>query len=279
MGGFIMKTFIGCVSILATIGLTGCALVPDMPPDLALPMKEIVLNSACELQRTLKTFDVPQFARFKARKWLITVALSPKTDTDITPAIGGTRKVPPVTNVARFITWAINSPGIQLDVKGERSGSVAFNFKSAELIDDKKLPCDFAQPSYHSLAQYLGIHEWLVRAVDAMYMTGSAEIDKPTYNTDITIKFSGNGSYTYTFPKGTNLASLSGSYSVDEQLNITFAPLNATPAFTVVTLPLNGKGFPNRGTVPLSTGVENAQVRTDLIQIEQALRKLPQSNN
>jgi hypothetical protein len=117
----------------------------------------------------------------------------------------------------------------------------------------------------------------MVRAVDAMYAAGTAEIDKPTYNTDITIKFAGNGSYTYTFPGGTNLAALSGSYTVDEQLNITFAPLSATPAFTVVTLPVNGKGFQNRAILQPTTSVENAQVRTDLIQIEQALRKLPQS--
>jgi hypothetical protein len=153
---------------------------------------------------------------------------------------------------------------------------VGFVFKSAGLIEDNALPCEYASPSYHVLAQYLGIREWLGRSVDAMYVTGTAELDKPTYDSDITIKFSANGSYTYTFPAGTDLASLSGSYSVDEQLNITFAPLNTTPPFTVVTLPRGGKGFEPNSAAPISTtAVENAQVRTDLIRIEQSIRKLP----
>ena len=150
-------------------------------------------------------------------------------------------RVPTELSATRVTTWALNSPGLQLDVKTERSGSVGFDFKSGELIDDKTLPCDYASFSYHALAQHLGIREWLGRSVDAMYVTGTAVLDKPVYDSDITIKFSANGSYSYVFPHGSDLASLAGSYTVDEQLNITFAPLNITPAFTVVTLPQGGK--------------------------------------
>jgi hypothetical protein len=178
-----MKTFSSCVKVLAVSGLGGCAIVPDMPPDIALPMKEILLNAACELQDTLRTFDVPQFERFKARKWLITVALNPKTDTSLTPSAGLTRKVPPASNVARFITWAINSPGLQLDVKGQRSGGVAFTFKSPNLIDDKSLPCDFKNPSYHSLAQHLGIREWFERLMPCMPQALLRSTSRPTTRT------------------------------------------------------------------------------------------------
>ena len=257
---------------------TACSIVPDLPPDLTFPMKEILLHTACELQVALRTFDTPQFKRFNARKWLITVALNPKTDADITPALGLTRKVPIVANAARVTSWALNSPGLQFDMKTERSGGMGFVFKSPGLIGDNTLPCDSTSPSYHALTQHLNIREWLGRSVDAMYVTGTAELDKPTYDSDVTIKFSANGSYTYTFPHGTDLASLSGSYTVDEQLNITFAPLNTTPPFTVVTLPRGGKGFEPNNAAPVSTtAVPDAQARTDLIRIEQAIRKLPQS--
>ncbi|MGJ5130980.1 hypothetical protein [Bradyrhizobium oligotrophicum] len=242
-------------------------------------MKEILLYTACEVQFTLRTFDLPQYSRFNARKWLITVALNPKTDVDITPSGGLTRKVPGLANATRFVTWALNAPGLQLDVKAERSGGVGFAFKSPDLIDDRTLPCEYASPSYHALSQHLGIREWLGRSVDAMYVTGTAELDKPTYNSDITIKFSANGGYTYAFPAGTDLAALSGSYAVDEQLNITFAPLAGAAPFTVVTLPRGGKGFePNNAGPPLSEAVQQALVRTDLIAIEQALRRVPQTN-
>jgi hypothetical protein len=84
-----------------------------------------------------------------------------------------------------------------------------------------------------------------------------------------------NGGYSYGFPHGTDFASLSGSYAVDEQLNITFAPLNTNAPFTVVTLPVGGKGFRANSATPISTtAVENAQTRTDLIGIEQAIRRL-----
>ena len=276
--GSAMRAFVSCISsMLIAVFSTACTIVPDLPPDLAFPMREILLYTACELQVALTTFDTPQFKRFNARKWLITVALNPKTDAEITPAGGLTNKVPALANATRFVTWALNSPGLQLDVKTERSGGVGFNFKSSNLIDDRTLSCELASPSYHVLSQHLGIREWLSRSIDAMYVTGTAALDKPTYNSDITIKFSANGSYTYTFPAGTNLASLSGSYAVDEQLNITFAPLNETAPFKVVTLPRGGKGFEpnNAGPPPSSTAVQDAQVRTDLIAIEQAIKRIP----
>ena len=275
-----IRVFLRCWGfVLIAISPTACAIMPDVPPELTFPMREILLYTACELQVSLRTFDTPQFKRFNARKWLITVGLSPKADLDITPSLGLTQKVPGTASATRYITWALNAPGLQFDVKTERSGGVGFDFKSPDLIDDSILQCEFASPSFHALSQHLGIRDWLARSVDAMYVTGSAVLDKPTYNSDITIKFSANGSYTYTFPAGTNLASLSGSYSVDEQLNITFAPLNETPAFKIVTLPRGGKGFePNNAILPRSTAVQEAQVRTDLIAIEQAIRRLPGSS-
>jgi hypothetical protein len=52
---------------------------------------------------------------------------------------------------------------------------------------------------------------------------------------------SGHGSYTYTFPLGADLAAFGGSYAVDDQLNISMAPIEKTP-ISAVTLP-SGTNF------------------------------------
>src|SRR5262245_53104218 len=117
--------------------------MPDVPPDLTFPMREILANTACELQSKLRELSDKRYARFKADSWLITVSLQPKTDYQITPAVGFTRKVPThLANPVRITTWTVNSPGAQLDAKTERSSGVAFVFKSPALMKDTSLICD-----------------------------------------------------------------------------------------------------------------------------------------
>jgi hypothetical protein len=257
----------------------GCSgIIPDVPPDFALPVQEILLHTACELQGALISLDTPEFERFKPRQWLITVSLTPKVDTNVNASAGWTRKNPFVGTPVRFVTWAVSGPGLQFDTKGQRTSGVNFTFKSRELIKDNTLRCDLATPSYHALAQHLGVGAWLRRTAAAMDVAASADIDKPSYNTDITIKLSGNGTYTYTFPPGTDLASLGASYALDEQLNILMTPL-PTPGkpLKVVTLP-SGDNFGNPKrisvAVPSTITVESATQRLDVIQLEQAIRAL-----
>jgi hypothetical protein len=259
-----------------SLSLAGCVIMPDVPPDLTFPMREILLNTACELQFKLRELSAPKYSRFKADAWLITVALTPKTDFEVIPSGGLTRKSPIIASATTVTNWALSSPGVQLDARTERSSGVGFTFKSPDLIADTGLACEYENAAFHSLAHRLGVGAWLQRSVDAMYVTGSATLDKPTYNSEINIKFGANGSYTFTFPAGTNLAALSGSITVDEQLNITFAPLTASKPFHVVSLPAGGPGFTkNNGQMGLSTtAVEAAQARTDVIQLEQAIRNL-----
>ena len=83
------------------------------------------------------------------------------------------------------------------------------------------------------------------------------------------MKFSGSGGYTYTFPAGTDLATLSGFYQLDEILNVNLT--TKTPLVTAVTLPPNGNAFASQGPVAPSVAVLQDQ-RGDLQQIEQAIR-------
>lgn len=267
----------GSGTVLALV-LGGCAIAPDLPPDVALPIQEILQHTSCELQHAFRTLaSDPIYARFKPGQWLVTISLTPKVDTDANASAGFTRKNPFVGNPIRFVTWSFSGPGLQADVKGERTGGVNFTFKSNELMKDKILLCP-ASPSTHALAQHLGVGEWLVRTASAINIASSADIDKPTYDTDITIKFNGNGSYIYTFPAGTDLAAFGGSYSLDEQLNISMAPIAPKQTLVVVSLPagqdLKKDGTPPNQVLTSTVSVQSAQQRLDIIQLQQELRRL-----
>jgi hypothetical protein len=262
----------------ATACTSNCAFMPDLPPDWALPMQTIVLHSACELQAALRGLDGrtnPE--QFNARGWIIKVTLNPKMDADFQPGAGLTRKVPLGANLARFANYVVGSGnGATLDMKGDRTGSVDFKFDSGALIDDRTLPCEPETSSYHVLAEHLGIQNWLYRAADAMNLT-HATVDSPSFTAEVTMKFSGTGSYTYTFPPGTDLLSLTGSYSLDESLNINFtAKPKVAKKFNIVSLPIGGDGFgPNRPRVAESATItifEDQQ--STLQQIRQQLQNL-----
>jgi hypothetical protein len=102
-GARAMKTLsrIGLVlSVAFSVG--DCSnLVPDLPPDFALPMQEILLQTACELQYAFRVLDAPQYEKFRAKKWLIAITLQPKVDTDLALGLGGTRRVPTTPNAIR----------------------------------------------------------------------------------------------------------------------------------------------------------------------------------
>lgn len=250
-----------------------------MPPDFALPIQEILLRTTCELKEALSSLQLPEYQRFNPRQWVINVSLQPKVDTNVNFSGGWTRKVPYENSPARFVTWALSTPGLQLDLKGQRSGSITFAFDSSgQLMDDKDLDCTVSTPSLHALAQHLGVGSWLRRTAVALSVAPSAKPDKPTYNTTVTIKFAANGSYTFTFPPGTDLAALSGSYTLEEQLNISMVPIPPKPKpIVVVTLPQGDNfGRPVSRVIfaPVVTPLDDAKRRLDVIELEQAIRNL-----
>jgi hypothetical protein len=252
--------------------------MPDLPPDWALPMQQIVLHSACELQAALRGLDGrTNPAQFDARAWTIKVTLNPKMDADFQPGAGLSRKSPLGANLTRSANYIIGpGNGVTFDMKGDRNGSIDFKFDSGTLIDDKNLPCDRDTPSYHVLTEHLGIQSWLFRAADAMNLT-HATVDSPSFTAEVTMKLAGSGSFTYTFPPGTDLLSLTGSYTLDESLNINFtAKPKVAKKFNIVSLPIGGEGFgPNKPRVPESTTItifEDQQ--STLQQIRQQLQNL-----
>ncbi|MGO9360095.1 MAG: hypothetical protein ACLP1D_20910 [Xanthobacteraceae bacterium] len=269
-----MSSSRGVFAAPLAIAMCGCSVVPDIPrDDFSLPIRAILWQTACELQETFVALDGnPALKRFKAQKWLVSVSLAPKADTDVNVSGGVTRKS--LHSPVNFSSWNVSGPGLQLDDKGERSSGITFNFKSADLMKDKTLKCPPDIPSVHALAQHLGVGSWLYRTAEAMAVASSATIDKPIYDTDITVKLAGNGTYTWNFAPGTNVVGFGGSYSLDEQLNITMAPIAETKKLTVTSLPV-GDAF----TAPISSTVQvqSAQNRLDLVGIEQAIRKLQPS--
>lgn len=264
------------VAVTLAFSLGGCAIMPDIAPDWALPMREIVLHTACELQDALGALDhdVPK-TLFDAHNWKIAVTLNPKSDADIVPGAGLTRKVP-ASAATNFSSWVLGAGnGVTLDMKGSHTGSVDFNFESDKLILDSGLPCERETRSYHALAKNLAIKDWLYRSVQATATVGSS-IDNPKFTAEVVVKFNGTASYTYTFPPGTDLLTLSGYYQLDETLSIVFTKKAVVVAkYDLITLPAGGAGFRKNRARQVNSSIsilENQQ--TSLQQIRQQLQNL-----
>lgn len=259
----------------ALLSSGGCAILPDIPPDWALPVREIILHTACELKFSLIDLQpISDPRRFDPSAWTIKVTLNPKADADISAGAGLTRRFPQ-TGGTTFSNLVIGpGNGITTEMKGSHNGSVDFKFDSGALMRDEGLPCERATPSYHTLTQVLGIHDWLYRAIVASNETG-ASIDAPGFTAGVLIKFNGTGSWTYTFPPGTNLLSLSGYYQLEETLTITFINNPKKDKIKVVSLPKGGEGFlPNRGRPVASTFTLIQDQNASLQQIRQQLQNL-----
>jgi hypothetical protein len=261
-------------------------MVPPMPDDTSLPVREILQHTACELRYAFLRLSEPRYTSFKANKWLVAIKLSPKLDSEINGGVGYTGKSTTLSAAKYFNNWALGSigaPGAAVDVKGTRDVSITFKTSSKELISNPKnqLICPVDSPRAHVLTEHLGIGEWLMRLVEAKdtAMGSLATLDTPTYSSEILVKFSGNGNFTYTFPFGTAFAALSGSHDMDETLLITLSPdTSSGGTFVVQTLPVGGnfKDGPDQVTV---TSRVNAQEKLDNTTNQQSIineiRNLP----
>jgi hypothetical protein len=274
------------VSILAGGAiLCGCSFIPPVPDDYSLPVREILQHTACELQDAFVILSAKEFSSFNASKWLVAVKLTPKTDSEINAGLGVTGKSTTLSGAKYFNNWAfgsVGSPGADVDVKGTRIATITFKLTSKDLLHPKeKLICPVDSPRLHALAENLGISDWLVRLVRAKNQAvGSlAKFDTPTYSSQIVVKFTGNGNFTYTFPFGTNFAALSGNYDMDETLEITLSPATGGGGpISVQTLPQGGvfKDGPDKVTVSSQVNAEQKLDNTVNQQgIINAIRNLP----
>ena len=260
--------------MIAAIGLGSCTIVPEIPDDYSMPVQQIVLAATCELQRAFISLD-QQKSPFGAKKWLVGLTLSPKTDREVIAGVGNTGKSTGDATKKYFNSWAVVTPGLQGDVKGTSSASVSFKIHSRDLIAHPELQakCPTANPTFNALAAHLGVGEWLARTIAAQ-VNGVGKLvtyDKPTFSTEIFIKYSGNGTFTYNFPLGTDLASLAGSYDLDETLSIALTPDAQKSVLVVQTLPSGGQfGSRPPDQVVVQSHV-NSETRLDAIQSQQQI--------
>jgi hypothetical protein len=277
-----MKFFGG---FFCAISVAGCSIIPDIPDDYNVPVREILQHATCELRGAFLELSDPRYASFGAGKWLIAVKLTPKADAEVGGGVGLTGKSTSLANPKHFNNWALGSvgaPGAAGDAKGTRNASITYKMSSKDLLDLRKpLICPVDGPRYHDLAQNLGIRDWLLRTVQAKDIAVGplATLEAPTFLAEIVVKFTGNGNFTYNFPFGTNFAAISGSYDMDDLLEITTTRDTSGPVIVVQTLPTGGV-FGNRppdrielpSRVDAEQRLENTQNQQGIIN---AIRNLP----
>jgi hypothetical protein len=265
---------------IAAIGIVSCAMAgcvspPGMPPDPMLPVTEIVRHATCELRFALLSIQQSN-PSFHADKWAIAITLTPTIDDEIDPRLGLTGKSTSSSGAPFFNTWSVgNAPGAEYDMKSHTDGMVDYSFKSSQLLDVQKYPltCDTNSPNYHALTRYLGIRDWLTRTAAAAegQLSSLTKIDKPTYNSEITITVDGSGSFTYNYPFGTDFAGLLASYKIDEKVAVAFTP--ETPQINVRTLP-TGAAYSSVNVGNATNVSPAAQSRLDLLSLQQSIRNL-----
>jgi hypothetical protein len=238
-----------CGSLLAA----GCAVPPGMPPDFLLPVHQIVLHSVCELHFALEDISVSH-PSFLKTAWAISITLTPKIDTEGALRAGLTGKSTSLSNAKFFNTWSVgNAPGGEYDFKGHTDGTAVYFTKSTVLLDKTKHPvnCDTSSTAYNALTRYLGIRDWLERTAAASEgnLSGLTKLDKPTYNSEITIQLDGSGTFTYNQPFGTDFLNAFGSYKLDESVAIAFVAEPAKKIVTVRTLP-SGAEYSSASSAP-----------------------------
>jgi hypothetical protein len=256
--------------------LAGCStLMPDIPPDPALPLQKIVEHTVCELRSGFRSVKA-SYPSAGADKWIIAISITPKVDTEVTASAGVTRKDSLITT-AFFRSWTLGTaPGAQFDMKGHRDSAVNFNVKSAQLLSasSETLNCAISDFNDSVLAQHLGVDSWLNRifATAQSSLSNLVQLDKPTFSSEIVIAFNGSGSFTFNFPIGTDFASLYGKYSSDEILSITMTK-DTSQKIIVQTLPSGGVFAKN--SVPItSISVISPEQRLDTLQLEQAIKNI-----
>jgi hypothetical protein len=268
------------VSCFALISANCAGMIPDVPNDYALPIEDILHNTTCELQKAFVELSLNKdLASFHAQSWLIGLTLSPKTDKEIVAGVGLSGKSSSLASPRYVNSWASGAatlPGFNSDVRGTRNAGVTYNIHSKDLLDKKKfqLDCDPTTPNYNALADNLGVRKWLIRTVEAQHNSvGSlAKLDKPTFSSEIYVKFNAGGNFTYTFPFGTDFASLSGSYDEDITFSIAITgDQSKTSVIKVQSLPTGGN-FGNPDPQNLQTTVNvGAQSRLDAIEAQQQI--------
>jgi hypothetical protein len=267
-----IKKIIPCIALSSLGG--ACAIMPDLPPDWAMPQREIVLHAACEVQSALRAIALQHTPKkvFDPDGWTVKISLNPKIDADIAPGVGITRRAPDSTTATRFASLVLGGPnGATLEMRGERTGNLDFDLDSSKLIRDD-LGCAYEPFLLHSLTKTIGIEKWLLRSVDAAVLSHS-KIDKPSFSAEVFMKFNGSGSYTYNFPAlATDLATISGYYQLDEILNVNLIANPPAVKISAVTLPSNGNAFASQGPAAPSVMFSTQQTNANLQQILQAIQ-------
>jgi hypothetical protein len=162
-------------------------------------------------------------------------------------------------------------------MKGHTDGSVSYSMKSTQLLDPERYPleCNPNTERYHALASQLGVADWLNRTAAAAEgpIGKITRVDKPTYNSQVVATWDGSGSFTYTYPFGTDFAGLYAMYKLDESVAIAFTAEGKPPERPIRTLP-GGTGYASTPVESGSNVSPAAQSRLDFLSLQQTITNL-----
>jgi hypothetical protein len=268
------------------LGLADCAAIPFIPNDYQFPVNEIARYTACQLRDAYIELSGPQYPNFKAGEYAISVELQPKSDTEFTAKVGLTGKSS--TKNSFFNSWAAGAalgggaPGAGYDTTGHQDGAVYYIVKSSALIKAKmarSLNCAGWSVAEPELVSNLQIKDWLLRTANATsYSMEQFGVDKHSFMAEITIQWDVGGAFTYNFPLGTDFATASGRYKVDEILSITITHEQPPQQIkNVSTLPTGGQYLVQTSTynAPPTTAISPlTATRLDLLQVQQSIQNL-----
>lgn len=290
-----MRISVGAV-LGASFGVVGCTILPSLPDDYQFPIDEILRYTTCELKFAYGELDNIDKKRFNAADYTVAIALQPKVDAEYTLKAGLTGKN---TTVSKFVnSWALGAatagvaPGAGIDARTHQDGKVSYNVKSVDLIDkagDFPVDCKTWSPAAHSLTENLQIRQWLLSSTKATLARGNGltVVDNQGFTAEVYIKYDIGGTFTYTFPFGTDFASASGQYWTDQFLTITITH-NATKQVAIYTNTLPSDDFDTKGNrvwKPTRSRVSfevapggispDTKMRLDLLQLQQSIQNLP----
>ena len=262
--------------------LGGCAVVPPLPEEDDVPVKEIVNDAVCQTRQALeeiRTLKIPQ-SSFDPEKWDIGITLTPKATFQYDASLVGSGKSNPAPKkTLASIVGALASvggiPAADYDSAAYTQGSASYLIHSNSFFSKNgpspivALCTNREQPvRRYDVTRNLDIDKWLMRVispVDSQIVSlGSSAPSGTTfsYSVDLIIYEAAGATLSYAVPSGRWLTGLGLGVKRTQEVTLTIN-LNSDTGVTRSVVSKSGKVVSK--TVPSAEGVRAFQLQQLLL--------------